>query len=250
MTLLSVAIIFLSAQSSLAFVPRATQIATWFRTEVAMGSNRFNREFEESSRQRAQSGAAETAAGIILGGLIGGPFGAVFGAQLGASMGASRAIDKARQDEMQRLGITPDMLQIAEEVGKDLERAIEGLKASRDSLETQQSFARKLSANADELYKKAKDALNEAQEEVAKKYLFERQQLQKKLKRTLTSCVEEKKRLETMERNILLLEDRAMEIESLLRRSVGARTLQDTGSDFALPTEDPLLKKFRDAGID
>jgi hypothetical protein len=250
MKLLLMAIVILSAQSSLAFAPRATQIARWSRPEVALGSNRFKRELEESSRQRAQGGGAETAAGIILGGLIGGPFGALFGAQLGASMGASRAIDKARKDEMHRLGVTPDMLQTAEEVGKDLERAIEGLRASRVSLETQRSFARQLSANAEQSYMKAKDALNEAQEDVAKKYLFERQQFQEKLKKTLISCVEEKKRFETMERNIHLLEERAMEIESLLRRSVSAKAMQDTGNDFALPTEDPLLKKFRDAGID
>lgn len=217
-----------------------------------MKSNRFNKEFEESSRQRAQGGAAETAAGLILGGLIGGPFGALFGAQIGASIGASSAREKARKDEMQRLGITPEMLQMAEEVGKDLDRAIEGLKASRDSLEMQQTLARRLNSNADQLYERAKDALNEAQEDVAKKYLFERHQLQEKLKKTLISCAEEKKRLETMERNVQILEQRAMEIEALLQRSVGAKAMQETvnGELFSLPAEDPLLKKFRDAGID
>jgi hypothetical protein len=54
-----------------------------------------------------------------------------------------------------------------------------------------------------------------------------------------------------MERNVQILEERAMEVESLLRRSVGAKTMQDVmGDQFALEDEDPLLKKFRDAGIE
>lgn len=153
--------------------------------------------------------------------------------------------------EMERMGVTEDMLRMAQEVGLDLERGIDGLKAARNSLETQQSFARRLSSNEEGLYEKAKSALDQGNEEEAKKYLFERQKLQQKLKKVLLACVEDKKRLETMERNVMLLEERAMEVEALLRRSVGAKTMQDTlGSDFSLSDEDPLLKKFRDAGIE
>ena len=152
---------------------------------------------------------------------------------------------------MERMGLTEDMLKMAEDVGADLERGIDGLKAVRNSLETQQSFGRRLSSNEEGLYEKAKAALNQGNEEEAKKYLLERQQLQQKLKKVLLACAEDKKRLETMEKNVMLLEERAMEVEALLRRSVGAKTMQNTmGSDFSLPDEDPLLKKFRDAGIE
>lgn len=248
-------------QGALAFVPSSTmaarRVATWpdIRSMVVMEQSRFNNEFEESSRRRASQdrggGAAETAAGLILGGLLGGPFGALFGASIGSNFGASRAAEKARKEEMQRLGISEDMLKVAQEVGQDLERSIEGLKATRNSLQTQQAFARRLNSNADQLYEKAKEALNEARDEAAKQFLFERQQVQAKLKKALISCAEEKQRLERMERNVQILEEKAMEIETLLRRSVGAKALQDTSNEFlALPNEDPLLKRFRDAGID
>ena len=159
-------------------------------------------------------------------------------------------MDKARKEEMRRLGITEDMLKMAQEAGTDLERAIEGLKATRDSLQTQQSFARRLSNNVDTLYDKAKIALDAGNEDDARKYLMERNQGQEKLKKVLKSCAEDKKRLETMERNVQLLEERAMEVDTLLRRSVGAKAVQDTSNQFALSSEDPLLQKFRDAGID
>lgn len=151
---------------------------------------------------------------------------------------------------MERLGITQDMLEMAAECGAALKRSIDGrLQATRESLETQQKFARRLDSNAEELYEKAKVAMASSDEEEARKLLFERQKTQEKLKKALQSCAEEKKRLVTMESNVEALEQRAMEVETLLRRSVGAKALQDT-SEFALSDEDPLLQKFRDMGID
>ncbi len=236
-----------------AFAPSPSRSTSF--DNIVLYDNRLDRELDEASRRRAASkggsGAAETAAGILLGGLVGGPFGALFGASIGANMGSKRALDRARKEEMERMGVTEDMLRMAQDIGADLERGIDGLKATRNSLETQQSFARRLSSNEEDLYEKAKSALDRGDEEQAKKYLFDRQQLQQKLKKVLLACAEDKKRLETMERNVQILEERAMEVESLLRRSVGAKTMQDVmGDQFALEDEDPLLKKFRDAGIE
>ena len=238
---------------ALAFVPSPSRPSPF--DNIVLYDNRLNRELDEASRRRAASqggsGAAEIGAGVLLGGLVGGPFGALFGASIGANMGSKRALDRARKEEMERMGVTEDMLRMAQDVGADLERGIDGLKATRNSLETQQSFARRLSSNEEDLYEKAKAALDRGDEEQAKKYLFDRQQLQQKLKKVLLACAEDKKRLETMERNVQILEERAMEVESLLRRSVGAKTTQDVmGDQFALEDEDPLLKKFRDAGIE
>lgn len=247
----------LIVQVSLAFAPsphRSRNVES--HTAVMMANDDINRELDEKSRLRVATqgggGVAEVGAGVLLGGLLGGPFGALFGASIGANMGTKRALDRARKEEMERMGITEDMLKMAEEVAANLDRGIDGLKATRNSLETQQSFARRLSANEEDLYEKAKAALNDGDEEQAKKYLFDRQQLQSKLKKVLLACAEEKRRLETMEKNVLLLEERALEVESLLRRSVGAKTMQDTmsASEFSLDDEDPLLKKFRDAGLE
>lgn len=152
---------------------------------------------------------------------------------------------------MERLGITQDMLDSAQEIGIALERSMEGLKASQDSLETQQRLARRLDSDAETLYARAKTALANSDEEAARKYLLERTNVQDKLKKVLKQCVEEKRRLEQMESNVSALEQRAMEMDSLLRRTLGAKAVQDSNEmGLSLSTEDPLLQKFRDLGID
>lgn len=149
------------------------------------------------------------------------------------------------------MGITQDMLDAAEQVGIALEQAFEGLKATQASLETQQSLARRLERDIDELYNKAKTAIESGNEEEAKSFLFQRNQNQEKMVSVLKLCAEEKKRLGVMQDNVDAIERRALEIESLLQRSVGAKARTETSfNDLSLSTEDPLLQKFRDLGID
>jgi len=55
-----------------------------------------------------------------------------------------------------------------------------------------------------------------------------------------------------MEDNVRSIEERSIEIESLLRRSIGAKSLQESSDQLLLQDddfEDPLLKKFKDMGI-
>ncbi|CAB9522762.1 expressed unknown protein [Seminavis robusta] len=215
--------------------------------------NKIQQNLEENSRRKAQGGAGETVAGAVLGGMLLGPFGALFGAQIGANMGANNAVDRAKKEEMQRLGVTQQMLDTAQECGLALERSMEGLQATQDSLQTQQSFAKMLDSDAAALYEKAKTALDEGNEERAKDFLFERSKVQDKLKGVLIQCADAKKRLETMESNVAAIERRAKEVETLLQRTIAAKTTSDvqmSSMDFSLSEEDPLLKKFRDAGID
>lgn len=176
--------------------------------------------------------------------------GVLFGAQIGANLGSKNALDRAKKDEMERLGITQEMLDAAQECGVALQQSTEGLEATRASLETQQSLARRIDKDADELYAKAKEAIAAGDEETAKSYLLERTNEQGKLKTVLLRCAEEKQRLQTMESNVESIKRRALEVESLLQRTVGAKARQDSFTDLSLSVEDPLLQKFRDLGID
>ena len=221
-------------------------------------NNRYDKELEQKAElnaiQKAQgSGVGETAAGAILGGLVLGPFGALFGASMGSRFGAERAMDKAKKEEMERMGITNEMLEQAREMGAALDRGVEGLKAAEDSLRTQQRFAKRLEEDMERIYDDAKKALQDGNEDLAKDLLFKRTQVEDKLKKALMNCVDEKRRLTQMEDNVRAIEERAIEMESLLKRSVGAKALMDAseaGGGFSLAAEDPLLQKFRDAGID
>jgi len=59
-----------------------------------------------------------------------GPFGALFGAQIGATFGAKRASNEVQKKEMERMGLTPEMVEMAQEVGAALERGLEGLQVN------------------------------------------------------------------------------------------------------------------------
>jgi hypothetical protein len=98
--------------------------------------------------------------------------GALFGASIGSSMGSKSALDRARKEEMERLGVTQDMLDGARDCGAELERSNEGLRAVRDSLQTQQSFARRLDRDATGLHERAKIAMAENKDEEARKLLL------------------------------------------------------------------------------
>ena len=152
------------------------------------------------------------AAGAILGGLVAGPFGLLFGAQIGANLGAKNAINKARQEELERMGITQEMLDAATECGLALEQSMEGLRATKESLETQQRLAKRLDSDANAIYEKASLALKEGNEDGARKLLLERNEIQNKLKKVLQMCAEEKRRYSTMEENVAAIERRAIEI--------------------------------------
>jgi len=171
--------------------------------------------------------------------------------------GAKNAISKAKKEELERMGITEDMLQSAREVGVALERATEGLQATQSSLQTQQSFAKRLDQEVSQLYQQAKEAMTNGEEERARDLLFKRQQLQNnKLVKVLKTCADERKRVTVMQENVRALEERALEVEILLKRSMGAKAMLDSGVsassslNLSLPDEDPLLQRFRDMGID
>ena len=203
--------------------------------------------------KRAQGGGTgELAAGAILGGLLGGPFGALFGMQIGSQIGAAQTVNKARMEEMERKGVTPAMLEQATEIGQTLEGAVEGLRATQESVDTSQRLAKALDKQSESVYERAKAAMQSGDEDGARKLLLERETIKEKLLKTLKSLTEEKKRLAAMESNVEALETRALEIESLLRRSVGAASMKDAADmnmGLSLEQEDPLLKKFRDLGM-
>ncbi|KAL7466528.1 hypothetical protein ACHAXS_006833, partial [Conticribra weissflogii] len=198
--------------------------------------NDLRNEIERKARQRAYEnrargdGIGSTAAGAAFGLLLGGPFGALFGAQIGSSLGAARIVDKARVEEMKRKGITPEMLEMAENVGVALEQAVDGLRATQESVETSQRLAKTLDRQSESLYERATNAIKSGDEETARKLLMERESVKEKLVKILKSIAEDRKRVSVMESNVDALETRALEIESLLRRSVGASSIQDTAS--------------------
>jgi hypothetical protein len=246
--------------------PISSRTAT--TTSTTLWDSQWEKDIEAGTRRRVQtgqtgSGTSETVAGAVLGGLLLGPFGALFGASIGSSLGGKNAVQKARQQELERLGITQEMLDSAQDIGVALERSLQGLKTVQESLDTQQRLARRLDAECNDLYDKAKNFLTSGKEDEARQLLLKRTRVQEQLKQALQNCALAKKQQTTLEENARRLEQRAMEIDTLLRRASGAKAMQDsalatTGRfdnddvDFGLSLRDsdPLLRKFKDMGID
>ena len=226
------------------------------QSSIIILHNDLRDEIEKQAQRRAYErqsqggGTGSTLGGAVLGGLLGGPFGALFGAQIGASLGAASTLDKARKDEMKRKGLTPEMLEQATDIGVALRQAVEGLRATKESVETSQQLAKTLDRKEKALYDRAKSAISSGEEDVARRLLLERESVREKLLKVLTAVAEDRKRLIKLESNVEALETRGLEIESLLRRSLGAASMQDSASfGLSLEPEDPLLKKFRDLGM-
>ena len=152
---------------------------------------------------------------------------------------------------MEKMGINQDMLDAAEDIGASLERSNEGLLLVQERLASLQQQARTLDNDAQEKYKQAKQLLESNNEERARDLLLDRTKLQEKLKKVLLQCAEEKERVQQMERNVEALSERASEMDAMLRRAVGARTTQEVNDlDMRMSVDDPLLQKFKDAGLE
>ncbi|KAL7556940.1 hypothetical protein ACA910_005292 [Epithemia clementina (nom. ined.)] len=220
---------------------------------LSLKASKWDKDIDDKIRREAaaQARPGETFAGAVLGSLLLGPFGGLFGASLGAGLGQRLAEDKARKKEMERLGLSPEMLDAAREIGEALERNMEGLSAVQESYETQKRFARQLESDTEALYAKAKEALQSADEERARKFLMQRTDVQNKLKEVLKTCATARRQVEVLEENTSVLQQRAVEIDSLLKRTVGAKAVENASAlGLSLSGSDPLLDKFRDLGID
>ncbi len=217
-----------------------------------MNSNRYP--WDDSDNNK---GVGETAAGAVLGGVLFGPLGVLLGASVGANVGKKRSMEESRRQEMERLGITQDMVDMAQDISMNWQRAKEGCNASHDSLRAQQSLAQRLEVEVQELQEEAKKSVVQGDEDRARTILLRKKQKMERWKEVLLKCAEEKERVDRMEENIQILEQRAREVDALIRRSISAKALQNTSNakflldesadEFSSSSfEDPLLRKFRE----
>jgi hypothetical protein len=95
---------------------------------------------------------------------------------------------------------------------------------SRDILQTQQIFERRLDRDANDLYDRVKSSMDQMNDEKARRLLLERLDL--KSKQVLMQCSEEQE--QKMEEKAKAIERRAMEVDLLLHRAVAANAIQDT----------------------
>jgi len=230
------------------FTPRLGQMASLARQHrhswlQSLESPAVRRNAENRERDGTVAGGV---GGAVLGGLLLGPFGAVFGAQLGANWGRDRAADEAAIEE---LGIDADMVSLAQLVATELAEA----QANRDRVEgIRADLAARVVQLEDDVqarYDDAMAALEADDEAAARRALESKQSLQRRLDGFRKDLEATEQRCATLQRSMMPLEQRAMEVANLLERARSASGSQRTAlaADAAMLSttpRDPLLEKF------
>eukprot|EP00934_Nitzschia_sp_Nitz4_P006672 Nitzschia sp. Nitz4//scaffold121_size67750//40517//41394//NITZ4_006070-RA/size67750-augustus-gene-0.129-mRNA-1//-1//CDS//3329534357//6662//frame0 len=192
---------------------------------------------------------SETVAGAFIGGILGGPVGVLLGAQLGKSYGELNRQAGKEQEEQNSAGQSTTTLEAREA----LNNARSALHAIQTSLQVQREYALRLESDMAELVAKAREAILSGNDEEAQFFLLEKNTIRDKLDGVLKHCCQEDERAIIVQQQIRQLEAEVIERENdNIKRSMNANesTTGDIAGDTANSTiEDPLLKKFRDIGI-
>jgi len=208
--------------------------------------------------------------GAVLGGLIAGPFGALWGAQIGGAVGANNRAKREARERLDRMGISKDILQAAEQVAVNLQDAEErcgcpkyslhvhgihspristlagSLSIVRSAEESQQALLTTLEASSQGAYAAAEEALRNGDEAAARARLEERQQLNQKISAATIELASASERVLTMQASVVRLSEQASNIEALVSRAVTSSTTAGGTSSATLELEDPLLRRIEE----
>lgn len=200
------------------------------------------------AKDRGSGGAlAGGVGGAVLGGLLLGPFGAVFGAQLGSSFGRQRAEDEA---DIAELGLDAEMVELAQRVASELAEATRNRERMQHVRATFALRVEQLEAEVQLKYNEAMEAVKAENDASARKALDAKQSLQRRLGTLKGDLVAAEQRCAALDRSVTQLEQRALQVASLLQRARGASGSQRTAlaaeaSALSLGApRDPLLDRF------
>jgi len=185
------------------------------------------RAIEDDQRAASKEVMKGTVVGGVIGGVLGGPFGALFGSQIGNRFGVGNSEKEANRRKLERLGISEDMVLQAETAGKEAFEAQEALQMVRDATSSSRELAVKLESEIEFLYGRASECLKGGDDDEAKKYLLKRTRAQDKQKKALLDVIENRGREERIAENILEMENRVTELQKLISRAIGAKSVVD-----------------------
>eukprot|EP00933_Yihiella_yeosuensis_P074496 TRINITY_DN83459_c0_g1_i1.p1 TRINITY_DN83459_c0_g1~~TRINITY_DN83459_c0_g1_i1.p1 ORF type:complete len:320 (-),score=70.66 TRINITY_DN83459_c0_g1_i1:514-1329(-) len=198
-------------------------------------------------REDATASVAGGVGGAVLGGLLLGPFGAVFGASLGSSWGRKKSQDEA---EIEKMGLDKDMVLLAQTVASQLASVSEDRQRVVQIREDLLGRVATLEAEVQKKYDLASRALEQEDETLARTLLEEKLQIQGRLDSAKKELLKAQQRASTVQENEARLEQKALEVASLLKRAQlasGSQRLDLAAEASRLSVEgprDPLLDKF------
>lgn len=188
--------------------------------------------------------------GAIVGGLLAGPFGAFWGAQLGSSAGTNARAKREQEEQMDRMGLTKEVLEAAQLVAAELAEAEQSLGLVQEAERSQAALVQRLDETMQDMYASAQKALQADDEDGARDILTQRQGVRAKKEAAELELREASKRVAIMQTSVTELAGRATQVEQMMSRSVASRSEINSGSASQPRTAsqiyDPLEEKFRD----
>lgn len=190
--------------------------------------------------------------GAVLGGLLAGPFGAIWGASLGSGFGANARQKREQAEELERMGLSEDMMKLAQQTAQDLAEAESALSMVQEAENSQAALVKRYDDAMSEAYKAAEDALSSGDEDSARRFLVEKNEHKTRKEAAELDLLEAKKRVSTMRSSVTQLAERTAQVEQMMSSIVADKKMKsiasrsDAGVVDTFTVEDPLERKFRD----
>jgi len=184
--------------------------------------------------------------GAVLGGLLAGPFGALWGAQIGGAMGANNRAKREQSEALESLGLSKDMMALAQQTAAELQEAEASLAIVRSAESSQRNLVSTFDRAMEEAYTAAAAKLRSGDEAAARQLLEQRQAAKAKKAVAEAELADAAQRVAAMQANVAALAQRASEIEQRISRRVVSSRPSGAEPMFDAPPMDPLEKRFRD----
>ena len=181
--------------------------------------------------------------GAILGGLL--RFGAIWGAQIGGSMGASARQRAALQQQLDAMGVTPEVIATARDLARQVVEAEDSLEIVRRAVDSQASLADVLTEQAAAAYRSAEAALRRGDEAGARAKLEEKRDLALKRSAAEREVAAAREREAAMVTSLDALATRARSVEESIRAATERGPRGASSAAFELEVDDPLLERFK-----
>lgn len=191
--------------------------------------------------------------GAVIGGIIAGPFGML----LGIGAGNSFANQKTAETEMQRMGMSKELIAEAQKLAQTLQDAQAASKASVDARETLKQRSLSLDQTYEQLQDRARECLKDGDEDGARAALQDRQKVGKQRDDAVLEFRAARERVERIDRDVSVLKQKVEDFDALILRSARAQQQQQVqgnsfeyevppsvAAEMPLTQQDPLLDRF------
>lgn len=230
----------------LASNPKLSQGVTYRSTNGGLGSRPCT--YRSACLAMKDEDTKGAIGGAVLGGLVAGPFGALWGAQLGKMMGSGSRERREQKEQLDRMGLSEDVVKLAQETAQDLANAESSLQLVQRAERSQSSLVRQLDDSMSNIYAAAEKALKDGDESAARSFLEQRQSIKLQKVAAQRELDVASQRVASMEASLAQLAVRATKIEQMVSRTVVSKRSLDISLDdpYSSNIEDPLEGKWRD----